>query len=448
MEKNNIYPKLVQGVYTDKVKDDLYLYYNRMGYGGIVVVDQELQNIINDFKNGLSFDECVLKHNLNKQEAQKMINLLIEKEILYLDEHKKSKKMWPKKFDYWFHITNECTLDCSYCYIHKCGGKMDFSTAKIAIDKAIQTCRENKYEEFVVRFAGGEPLMAFEMLKNIISYIHSIKGNIKTKFVVLTNGTIVNEEIINYLIKEDIGIAISLDGIEQFNDKNRYFPNGKGSYFCVMNNIQTLILSGIKPSILLTLNQDNLEGLPQFTRKMIEMGLTFRFSLERNIDTGSPDILKDENKLINTVLRCINIMNEEIEKGNVNFKFRLGDVYFNKPVKRSCGAVSCSCAIGHDGKIGTCGMGLSKPFMNIFETEDILTALHKKQEEFLNYTVYDVEECNKCTWRSSCANACPLQTKATFGTYKHVSPYCNFYKKVIPEVVKMYALHIYKSNNY
>lgn len=445
-EISKIYPKLVPHIYTDVVKDGLFLYYNRSGYGGIVSADSELHDIICEFENGHSIDECAVKFGVAEEELTNLVNSLVEKEILVIGEYNKVKKEYSKKFDCWFHLTNECTLDCSYCYIHKCKGKMSFSTAKEAVDKMLDTCRENNCDQLVIRFAGGEPMMAFDMLKKVVEYVHSTRGEIKVRFAILTNGTIVNEEFIKFIKSENIKLGISLDGIGKYNDKNRYFVSGKGSYDCVIANIQKLLETGIKPGIMLTVSRDNLDGLYEFTEKMMEMGMLFRFSLERDIDTGKPTILENEDKLIKTVLGCIDLMMDAVNKGNTNFAFQLGDVYFHRPAKRSCGAVQNSCAIGHDGKIGACGMGLSKPFMNIFDKGDLLKMLHKNQKEFMDTTVYDIEECKNCPWRNSCANACPLQTKATYGKYQHLSPYCNFYKQVIPRLVKMYALRIYKQN--
>lgn len=441
-----IYPKLVTDIYTDIVKDGLYLYYNRSGYGGIVTVDSELYKIICEFENGHSVDECATKYGVNEEELIAIVNSLVKKEILFVEEKSKVKRKHSKKFDCWFHLTNECALDCSYCYIHKCKGKMNFEAAKEAVDKMLDTCKENNCNELVIRFAGGEPMMEFEMLKQVVAYVHSVRGETKARFCILTNGTIVNEEFIQFVKSEDIRLGISLDGIGKYNDKNRYFVSGKGSYEYVIANIQKLLNAGIKPGIMLTVSQDNIDGLYEFTEKMIEMGMHFRFSLERDIDTGKPLILKNEDKLVKTVLSCIDLMMEKIEKGNTNFSFQLGDVYFHRPAKRACGAIQNSCAIGYDGKIGACGMGLSKPFMNISDKGDLLKMLHENQKEFMNTTVYDIEECQNCPWRNSCANACPLQTKATYGKYKHLSPYCNFYKQVIPKLVKMYALRIYMQN--
>lgn len=445
-KSSEIYPKLIPNIYTDIVKDGIFLYYNRSGYGGIVTVDSELNEIICEFEAGYSINECATKYGISKEELTNIVNLLVEKEILVVNEYNKPKRNFSKKFDCWFHLTNECTLDCSYCYIHKCKGKMSLSTAKAAIHKILNTCRKNNCDQLVIRFAGGEPMMEFDMLKQIVKYVHSVRGKIDARFSILTNGTIVNEEFINFVKSENIRLGISLDGIGKYNDKNRYFISGKGSYDCVITNIQKLLDAGIKPGIMLTVNSDNIDGLYEFTEKMIEMGMLFRFSLERDIDTGKPSILKSEDKLINVVLSCIDLMMDAINKGNTKFSFQLGDVYFHKPAKRSCGAIQNSCAIGHDGKIGACGMGLSKPFMNIFDEGDLLQSLHENQKEFMNTTVYDIEECKNCQWRNSCANACPLQTKSTYGKYKHLSPYCNFYKQVIPKLVKMYALRIYMQN--
>ena len=437
-------PTLISGLYNGNVDSDIFYYYNPKGYGNIVTLDKEMQDVLAMSDGNKTIHEIASELKLDEDELTQNIQILVNKEIVTVGNAVRKTENMSKKLDVWLHVTNDCTLDCKYCYINKCKGDMPFELAKQSIDKLLASCRASNKEELVVRFAGGEPTMKLDFLKQIVDYTKNVCGDIKPRFVVLTNGTLISDKFIDFVKAEKITIGISLDGIEEYNDKNRYFKSGKGSYKVVIDNINKLLKSGIRPGIMTTVTNENLDGLKELTAKMIEMGLHFRFSLERDIQTGNPSILQNQDLVIEKINECIQMMMNAVNSGNTKFSFQIGDVYFHRPAKRSCGAASCSCSIGNDGKIGICGMGLSVAFTNLDKTDDLMEDVRKYNEELLKVSSDAIEECSSCPWRYSCSNGCPLQTKATYGTYRHVSPYCRIYKETIPNVVKLYALRTYK----
>ena len=78
-----------------------------------------------------------------------------------------------KLYDPTICVTHSCNLNCVYCYQkHKDSVSMDFDTAKLCVDKIFQTYNRDIYSGILLKFMGGEPLMEFDLLKQIYEYVH------------------------------------------------------------------------------------------------------------------------------------------------------------------------------------------------------------------------------------------------------------------------------------
>ena len=142
-------------------------------------------------------------------------------------------------------VTQQCNLRCEYCAysgnyannrVHS-NKRMDFDMAKRAIDMFISRSSENP--EINVSFYGGEPLLEFDLLKKCVFYSHN---NCEKKIVhnITTNGTLLTDEIVDFLVEYDFDLLISLDGSRKEHNKNRKFANGKGSFDVIINNVMRL----------------------------------------------------------------------------------------------------------------------------------------------------------------------------------------------------------------
>lgn len=144
-------------------------------------------------------------------------------------------------------VTEDCNIRCKYCiysdnYPHVKGyskQQMSFDVAKKAIDyymKLHQMRVNSGYRRKpIITFYGGEPLLEFQLMKDVIKYCG--EQNYEPKIFVTTNATLFNEEMIKFFIENDIVITFSLDGFKANNDRNRIFPNGKGTFDLIMSNI-------------------------------------------------------------------------------------------------------------------------------------------------------------------------------------------------------------------
>ena len=144
------------------------------------------------------------------------------------------------------HVAHTCNLNCSYCFASQ--GKyqgdralMSFEVGKQAFDFLIANSGTRKNLE--VDFFGGEPLMNWEVVKQLVEYARSveIQHNKNFRFTLTTNGVLLDDEIIDYLNKEMCNVVLSLDGRQSIHDHFRKYYNGKGSYEDIVPKFQRLV---------------------------------------------------------------------------------------------------------------------------------------------------------------------------------------------------------------
>lgn len=137
------------------------------------------------------------------------------------------------------HIAHDCNLSCKYCFAgegqyHGERGLMSYEVGKAALDFLIENSGSRVNLE--VDFFGGEPLLNFEVVKQLVSYGRSREEpcNKKFRFTLTTNGVLLNKEIMEFANKEMANVVLSIDGRKEVHNKMRPFPNGAGSYDMVV----------------------------------------------------------------------------------------------------------------------------------------------------------------------------------------------------------------------
>jgi len=135
-------------------------------------------------------------------------------------------------------VTQACNLICFYCpYANKTGGNlqrdhsgktMTWETAKKAIDFFYEHSKGN--DSPIISFYGGEPLIAFELVKKCVAYAEELYFGKDLSFAMTTNATLFTEEMMNYVAEHNFGIMFSIDGPEEIHDINRKKADGSGSF--------------------------------------------------------------------------------------------------------------------------------------------------------------------------------------------------------------------------
>ena len=223
--------------------------------GAVHVVDDITYDVISLYEEN-SADEIIskLKSSYNEDEIRECISEvkeLVEDGQLFTEdiyepfvEKFKEKRQTVVKA-LCLHIAHDCNLACKYCFAeegeyHGRRALMSFEVGKKALDFLVANSGNRVNLE--VDFFGGEPLMNWDVVKQLVAYGRSLEkpNNKKFRFTLTTNGVLLNDEVMEFVNKEMSNVVLSLDGRKEVNDRMRPFRTGKGSYDLIVPKFQKL----------------------------------------------------------------------------------------------------------------------------------------------------------------------------------------------------------------
>ncbi|MBI4804038.1 MAG: His-Xaa-Ser system radical SAM maturase HxsB [Desulfovibrio sp.] len=179
-------------------------------------------------------------------------------------------------------ITVRCNQRCEYCQV-SCEPE-EASKYDMPIDtacKIVDFIFKTPSQSIKIEFQGGEPLLNWRTIKETVDYAKMINHNIKKdlEFVICTNITLLTDDQLEFISRNNIAISSSLDGSKEEHDCNRILRNGESSYNKVMEKIELARSKGVNVSTLLTVtkqNIDKVESIVDEYRRMNFDGIFFR----------------------------------------------------------------------------------------------------------------------------------------------------------------------------
>ncbi|MDE6983452.1 MAG: thioether cross-link-forming SCIFF peptide maturase, partial [Lachnospiraceae bacterium] len=146
------------------------------------------------------------------------------------------------------HIAHDCNLKCRYCFAeegeyHGRRALMSFEVGKKALDFLVANSGSRVNLE--VDFFGGEPLMNWQVVRELVAYGRSLEAphNKKFRFTLTTNGVLLNDDIMEFVNREMANVVLSVDGRKEINDKMRPLAGGQGSYDLIIPKFQRVAKS-------------------------------------------------------------------------------------------------------------------------------------------------------------------------------------------------------------
>lgn len=198
-------------------------------------------------------------------------------------------------------VTQGCNLRCKYCIYSEnsnldqrshSSNAMSIETAKKSIDFYRQHSIDA--ERAMIGFYGGEPLLAFHTVAESVKYAKSIFQGRDISFGITTNGTLLTDEMIEFLIEYNFAVTFSLDGPKRVHNRNRVFRDGGGSFDIVLSNIKKMYerdpnkLKNASVSMVIDPTQDYQELLELFCKPSLrDINLIFSM-VEENSSTKKP----------------------------------------------------------------------------------------------------------------------------------------------------------------
>ncbi len=315
------------------------------------------------------------------------------------------------------HIAHDCNLRCKYCFASTGdfgeGRKlMTFETGKAAIDFLLNNSGDRVNLE--LDFFGGEPLMNFDVVKQIVAYARSKEKeyNKNFRFTITTNGMLLTDDKIDFINKEMSNVVLSIDGRKEVNDRLRVRVDGSGCYDKILEGYKNLVSKrGDKDYYVRgTYTKYN----PDFSNDVMHLyNLGFdQVSVEPVMaDKNMPYAITDDD--VDTISKEYEVLAEKLEKiredgGFCNFFHFMLDLDQGPcAIKRlrGCGSGNEYVAITPDGDIYPCHQFVGIPEFKMGNLEEG-TFDNSIKERFAKTHVYAKEDCKKCWAKFYCSGGC------------------------------------------
>lgn len=320
-------------------------------------------------------------------------------------------------YKYYINMTNSCNLACSYCWNSQGSyGKDDWNGTYITkgtINKIKGVIASTRSDNIVIEIFGGEPLKSLSKAKELILSLLDIRN---CTIYIATNSVSIDEKFASFLSEHsNIEIKTSIDGDQEAHDKNRIYPNGKGSFERTMESIELLKKYNVPIHIKATLPPRNYD-YSKPAKFLLEKGLhQFEVSKCSDIlfDGGYPQNPKEIceldleiEKFKDGYLSYLNLLLDYYYKNNHlprPLRSALHDsLYFSTP--NACGAGVHIISFDTNGDMSPC-MGLigdKTTKMGEVSTFDPLE--YSKSELHGNFSENKPNECESCWLKNKCSN--------------------------------------------
>lgn len=418
--------------------------------GSIFNVDEPTAKLLQ--AKGKSYSQLYddFKDVWTQDEFKELIEFLLEKDILKNDSKDLTKieNNTPSKGELniksiVLFMIQECNLRCTYCYgeggeySHK--GIINLDTAKKSVDFLFDNSKDKK---IAMAFFGGEPLLNFGLIKDIVSYAKKKEEETgkSINFAITTNGTLLTDEITDFLIENKFTITISIDGCKELHDVNRFYANGKGTYDTVIKNTRRLV-ENAAVSARATITNTNFDMVKNFYD-------LYKLGFKRVNMAPCTEMLDDDSfaKYTKSFESLLGEYDKMLTEGKYKEVQALGEI--NKKIQkvdmggtatRFCGSLSSGLAIDVNGNIYPCHRLVGKDeFLvgNVFEGMD--------EEKYANLDadmlVSSHDKCSDCWAANLCGGGCISDNYGKTGSIKNPNERsCDYTKQTYEAIIKYYV---------
>ena len=339
------------------------------------------------------------------------------------------------------HIAHTCNLNCSYCFAsqgkyHGDRALMSYEVGKRALDFLIENSGSRHNLE--VDFFGGEPLMNFDVVKQLVAYARSIEKqhNKHFRFTLTTNGVLIDDDVIDFANREMSNVVLSLDGRKEVHDRYRVDYAGNGSWEKIVPKFQKLVAARDGKNYYMRgtfthANPDFLEDI----KTMLELGFS-ELSMEPVVAAADdPSALTEADRAVvmEQYEKLAELMLQRDKEGKpFTFYHYMIDLKGGPCIYKrisGCGSGTEYMAVTPWGDLYPCHQFVGD---EKFRLGDIWHGVdnHAIQDEFASCNVYAHEECRDCWARLYCSGGCAANAYHATGSVRGVyEAGCELFRK-------------------
>ena len=339
------------------------------------------------------------------------------------------------------HVAHTCNLNCSYCFASQ--GKyhgeraiMSFDVGKRALDFLVENSGDRRNLE--VDFFGGEPLMNWQVVKDLVAYARSIEKDAgkNFRFTLTTNGVLLDDEVTDFCNCEMHNVVLSLDGRKEVNDRFRVDVAGNGSYDRIVPNFQRFVAKRGDKSYYMrgTYTHYNTDFTNDLFH-MADLGFT-ELSMEPVVCApGDPCALTEEDFPVlceQYEILAKDMLRRWREGKPITFYHYMVDLKHGPCIYKrvtGCGSGTEYMAVTPWGELFPCHQFVGDPKYSLGNIWDGVTNT-AVQGEFRACNAYSRPDCKDCWARLYCSGGCAANSYHATGSIGGVYEYgCRLFKK-------------------
>ena len=352
------------------------------------------------------------------------------------------------------HVAHTCNLNCSYCFAsqgkyHGDRAVMSFEVGKQALDFLIANSGTRRNLE--VDFFGGEPLMNFDVVKQLVAYARSVEKqhNKNFRFTLTTNGMLIDDDVIDFANRECSNVVLSLDGRKEIHDRFRVDYAGKGSWDQIVPKFQKMVeaRNGREYYMRGTFTHANPDFLNDI-KTMLDLGFT-ELSMEPVVCApGDPSVLTEQDMpiVMKQYEELADLMIERRKSGKpFTFYHYMIDLTGGPCIYKrvsGCGSGTEYMAVTPWGDLYPCHQFVGEEKFKLGNVWDGVTNT-EAQAEFAACNVYAHPECADCWAKLYCSGGCAANAYHATGKVTGVyEPGCRLFRKRMECAIMLEAVRL------
>lgn len=344
------------------------------------------------------------------------------------------------------HLTNECNMGCRYCYVDGVNPQvMDPSTACKAVDLAVSDCGKS----VGIIFFGGEPLLYKDLIYSTIEYANAKRkqAGIHMHFKVTTNGTLLDEDFMEYSARENLFIALSHDGVREAHDLHRVDKGGAGTFDRLSDKIDLLLKYRPYAPVMMTVNPDTVMYYADSVKYLYARGFKYIIcSLNYAADWSEEALgqLKEQYRILADFYYELTIKEDKFYLSPFEVKIS-SHINRHNYCHERCELGKKQISVAPDGKLYPCVQFVGDPE---YQIGDVFTGIDERRrlDLFLKNEA-EKESCVDCAVRDRCNHYCGCLNRQATGRIDLVSPVLCAHERILLPIADALAEKLYKKRD-
>ena len=356
------------------------------------------------------------------------------------------------------NVTSKCNLACTYCYEYgedrivedaekQMPRFLDEATARRSVDFMFEQAGANPVANLT--FFGGETLLNFPILQSTLAYARARAEELgkEVRFSLTTNATLLKPEIIEWLVDNEVGVTVSIDGPKEMQDRFRVFHNGKGSYDQVLPKVKELLAKHTRKPIgaRVTLTRQNLDVVGIFRHLTEEIGfqqvgfapVTTANARDYAIGEGGYDLMLQQFQAL--AWEFVDYAADGRHHAFSNVTETLEEIHKGVSKAYPCGAGLGLVGVATNGDVGLCHRFAGSDAHKLGTVQDGIDT--GRQMDFLDRNhLANKTDCHTCWARPLCSGGCYHEAHTRYGTTERANlHYCDWIRAWTHTCLEVYG---------